>query len=319
MNAKLQTAQKEIRNRLAAYNSDYRGQMLFHYTSPGGLLGILRKTQPISLYFTRYDSLNDIKEREDILDSLSAYCRMKQENGAFSEDFIHAVLAIKPGDNVWISYSDSINTEGPEAVFQNIPCDTYLCCFSEVSDHLPMWNYYTKTTRCEGYCIGFDRLLLADQDDTGRGYSLKLKKVIYDDAEKTAFFDSFLPELYECYCAGDAADREEVLKVVQTILSDFQFVFKNASFRHENEVRGILQLPKGGARPGYDLPEVNFRNSNGYIVPYVEYPVDKTAVQQVVVGPLLDQEIAVRNLNEMLLFNGYQNVTVLESKVPIRF
>ena len=107
--------------------------------------------------------------------------------------------------------------------------------------------------------------------------------------------------------------------MVQTILSDFQFVFKNASFRHENEVRGILQLPKGGARPGYDLPEVNFRNSNGYIVPYVEYPVDKTAVQQVVVGPLLDQEIAVRNLNEMLLFNGYQNVTVLESKVPIRF
>ena len=107
--------------------------------------------------------------------------------------------------------------------------------------------------------------------------------------------------------------------MVQTVLSDFQFVFKNESFRHENEVRGILQLPKGGFSAGNDLPEVNFRNSNGYIVPYVEYSVDKHAVQQVVVGPLLDQEIAVRNLNEMLLINGYRDVEVLESKVPIRF
>ena len=318
MHNRLSKLQNEIRSRLAGFDCDYQGSMIYHYTSPGGLLGILKKTHPITLFFTRYDSLNDIKERQDILDSLAAYCRKKQAEGAFSPEFFRDVLAVKPSDNVWISHDEKETANGSEA-FQNIPCDTYLCCFSEVPDHLPMWNYYTKTTRCEGYCIGFDREMLVHREAVGKGYSLQLKKVIYDDAEKTAFFDSFLPQLFPLYQEGVEEEQKAILQMVQTVLSDFQFVFKNESFRHENEVRGILQLPKGGFSAGNDLPEVNFRNSNGYIVPYVEYSVDKHAVQQVVVGPLLDQEIAVRNLNEMLLINGYRDVDVLESKVPIRF
>ena len=99
-------------------------------------------------------------------------------------------------------------------------------------------------------------------------------------------------------------------------IAELQFCFKDEHFSHEKEVRVILRIPKDKDISN-GLP-TKYRTGNGYIIPYVEASVPKEAITSVTVGPLLEKELAEKNVKEMMESRGC-SCKVHTSEVPIRF
>lgn len=309
------------------YVNSYR---VYHYTSPNSLLSILcgdpDKVNTAKLWFTRFDSLNDRNEQREILDFFNGYCQVKIKDGAIPQKFADSISAIQLHTNKLITIETKEETiDLPDmggikcqstASFEE--CDVYLCCFSLEDDLLPMWNYYSKSNRYEGYCIGFCYSAFTQTGAFNLGYYCDIHRVIYDDAEKTALFDRFLLPLLTDYGKYTQAEDALIMKYVNHFLSEFQFLFKNRAFTHEKEARAILYIPKRKIENVEGFP-IKYRNSNGYIVPYIEYVCPPYSVSSVRVAPLLEKELAVKNLTEYLENNNYRHVSVLPSEIPIRF
>lgn len=311
---------------IALYKTcDVDWQTIHHYTSPDGLLGILREGGKPKLWFTRYDSLNDANERKDIISFLEKYCAEKEQEKVFSQEFCDAILSIRLPDEHLLTYAgkgpiitDLMGKVTSWTDGRTVECDTYLCCFSDAPDLLSMWNYYTKSQHYEGYSIGFSCMALRSDAGFEKGYSLEFKRVMYLDHEKTELFDKLLLPIYKLYADASMTDRERLLVIVQDFLNNFQFTFKNVAFQHEREIRAILKIPKKPSPDGMHF-DVKYRNSNGYIVPYIEFEASADTVEEITVAPLLQAEISQRNLEELLKRRGYDGVVVKTSTVPIRF
>ncbi len=299
------------------------GNTLYHYTSPSGLLGILRRDKCV-LWFTKYDSLNDASERIEILSFSKRYCERKIREGVFSEEYAQAIMNVQLSDMHGIIYpptlTDRIDEEqGMRCIgrAESTACDTYLCCFSEDPDSLPMWNYYSKSNDYQGYRIGFLHNYISDISNIGKGYSIHFRRVIYDESEKTEIFDAIFMPLYDFYREGNSADKSAALQQVQTVINNFQYVFKNECFKHEKEVRAILQVPRF-LENATALFAVKYRSGHGYIIPYIEFEFAKQAIMNITVAPLSNSDVAISNLKQMLRDNHYATC-VCPSKIPIRY
>lgn len=299
--------------------------IVYHYTSPEGFLGILQPGGFAKLWFTRYDSLNDTSERRDILVSLESYCTSKIRKGTLSKEFCDEVLGKALSDDELITYpgkqpvlAETERRMGGWIRAKSVACDTYLCCFSLSGDLLPMWNYYTKSQHYEGYSIGISSNHLQGGID-GNGYCLEMRRVIYRDEEKRRLFDQMLLPLNKLFINGTEEERRDIITVVGGKLNEFQFVFKNECFQHEQEIRAILRIPRDEVLPGGKKFDVKYRANKGYIVPYVEYEFPAAGIEEVTIAPLLQKEISENNVSQMLEQRGYLDVIVNASEVPIRF
>ena len=121
--ARLQTTQK-------IFASGIKPKPIYHYTSIGGLQGILQNQ---TLHFTNIKYMNDKDEITAGLESIAQACE-------FSETARDGLLS-------------SLIDCGTQ---------TFVCCFSLESDSLPMWNYYTKEIHNQGYNIEFDSRKLVE-------------------------------------------------------------------------------------------------------------------------------------------------------------
>lgn len=298
---------------------------LYHYTSPEGLLGILRQGGKPTIWFTQYDSLNDSSEQRNVLEFLHGFCDQLRTEGKLSSEFVDQIKQLEPSNTGYITSKgepvESKHFPGELVectMITNEECDTYLCCFSTESDMLPMWNYYTKSTGYAGYSIGFWNWAVNESFE--RGYELKLRNVVYANDEKRSMWEKILLPMYELYKTGNEDEKAGAIATVQYYLNEWQLIFKEACFSHEQEVRAILKVPKKCRSEGINnISPRKYRASNGYIVPYVEFCCEEDSVFQVTVAPLLEEHLAVQNLEDMLKEYGYQDVTVKSSKVPVRF
>lgn len=305
---------------------DCNDLQLFHYTSPDGLLGILQPDGTAKLWFTQYDSLNDTKERTDILDFLKVYCELCVLEKRMGQEFADLIRRVSLSDEELISYPGDVATvidlfgDGVDTYtdFKYLPCYTYLCCFSRDPDLLPMWNYYTKSNRYEGYSVGFLSNLFQQEESFEKGYSIELKRVLYSHREKSYLCDKLLLPLNEIYLDASADEKERIAQIVEDKINSLQFVFKDPCFEHEKEVRAILKIPRNPVTSNNPFDR-KYRNSNGYIVPYVEYPIPPNSVSSITVAPLLQPEISKKNVESMLRQYGHSHAYVQTSSVPIRF
>ena len=93
---------------------------IYHYSYPEGLLGILRDKNP-TLWFTRYDSLNDYSERGHIFDCIRTYCDNGVKKGVLHPGFSDFVKNIKPVEECLFAYeSKYTNTENGEEHFGRV-------------------------------------------------------------------------------------------------------------------------------------------------------------------------------------------------------
>lgn len=308
---------------------DAKVNTVYHYTSPEGLMGIFPDEKNAKLWFTKYDSLNDTSERTNTIEYLYQYCDRRVSENRLSQIFADTIKSLKLSDYQLITLpgKGAIELEHNGVIDEYtdtryVPCDTYLCCFSKHPDLLPMWNYYSKSQHYEGYSIGFFSSLFQRSASFEKGYFIDLKKVLYRNSEKDELFDAIILPFNNLF-AENVSDREDITQIIQGKINELQFVFKNECFRHEEEIRAILHIPRESL--GSDGKEksnnftVNYRNSHGYIVPYIEYEVAKIAVNGITVAPLLQSDLAINNLRELMQQRGCGNIWIEPSVVPIRF
>ncbi len=307
-----------------------KGDYAYHYTSPEGFRGIFRDKGNLTLWFTQYDSLNDKSERKHTFEYISEYCDRKVTEKVFSEEFGNYIKKFKPSDYKHVLTPNQTEDEGNLLnghSIERFECDIYICSFSKHDDILPMWNYYSKSQRYEGYSIGFSTQHFFK---AFRGHGLELINVVYDSDKKDALLDELLIPLSKVFDDNPTEPEHDNIKGIINIVFDrLQFAFKNSCFSHEQEMRLVLWVPKETRRNGIKnnkdkkspaiVSERKYRTNNGYLIPYVEYTFPSYAVQSIKIAPLQEIEIAKKNVIDFLKHYGYGTRDVSSSDIPIRF
>lgn len=306
------------------YAIDVRSKKLCHYTSPMGLLGIFNQDTP-SLYFSQYDSLNDTKERRDIFESLKKYCDKQLKDKKMSQQLYDDITSIQQSDLFGITRKtdEELILDNGEVVkgitsFADEECYTYICSFSKNNDSLPMWRMYSKAEHYEGFSIEFSANSFSQKKFYSKGFSLELVKVIYDERKKMHLIESVLAPIIKLYDSATQRDKEHLMSIIKVMIKNFQFVFKNKSFSYEEEIRAVLHIPKTERSYAGQISERKYRQSNGLIVPYVIYNVDKVSVKSITIAPTIKEEIAANNLKDYLCSRGLNHVNIISSDIPIR-
>lgn len=255
---------------------------LYHYTDSSGLLGIISSGQVWATHVSRLNDKTEYNLGLSLAESLALNCPTRLPN------LVEKAL---------------------EEVFSK---DTYISCFSGSRDLLSQWRAYSGSN--VGYCIGFESSEMATTD----GRMPILEKVIYERETAKKVISRLIFEADE-YLHTEGFGEVEVGYIIGTIsglLNVTACSTKHYTFSEENEYRFIYQ-------PGStDLElQVKYRDGQFGLTPYVEIDFlekGKLPITSITIGPCEDIESEHRALDHLLFNNGYENVEILYSEIPLR-
>jgi hypothetical protein len=274
--------------------------LLFHYTDVSGLIGICSSR---SLWATNLRFMNDARElahawklMHDVLAEARAKARSPAQRELIEE--IDRAMSVQ-GDGYPDFYSVSFGTKG---------------------DLLSQWRGYGSSGG--GYAIGFDAGGLVPPTSSYPQPERFLNRVIYDEATQMRILRAVADAMLALFATVDPADpdltkaRARVFSALGEVVG-FVFSFKDPAWAEEQEWRAVYVVPNGGSEG------VRFRPHAGVAVPYVSLamgtdPGGRLPIRQIVLGPRVDTDTAVRSLELLLARNGYSDVDITVSSVPLR-
>ena len=187
-----------------------------------------------------------------------------------------------------------------------------------------MWNYYSKGNKYDACNI----MMFASELQNGlyntcqnKITKIHIYPIVYDKSTQQELVRNALLEALTYY----DSHTDEIKKQISSFLLDWSLIFKSEYFKHEEEVRIIVDIPKSTSDTtlGNDFFEVKYRTNCGYIVPYIELKIPKEYLGCVTLGPLLcseeNKKIQESLLSDWLKTNGYNGTSTYSSKVPIRY
>lgn len=185
----------------------------------------------------------------------------------------------------------------------------YVFSLSECIDSLSLWRLYGDQGR--GVAIALDRSELLNKLPSGPGW-YAMKKIDYQtESEVRAMFDDVtLQALYQ-----EIDPSQSPYCPIQTLshndLSLQACYLKTPAYRDEREWRISRE------RLNDHFQEVNFREKNGLIIPYIDIDIPLSCVKQIIIGPREDQRLCASSIGEMLRkYAGYYQIDVLLSSLP---
>lgn len=272
----------------------------YHYTNANGLIGILSKSE---IWCTRWDYLNDTSEFLYIHELIENNLKDFEEE----KDFVSIIRNI----NGFILE----NKKAPNRIDESI--NLYFASFCKKPDALNMWSRYSKMGSADGYCMQFDYKNIF----TAKGYDIAVSPVIYERYEQDKLIKELLSILFKLYQTTLSYPilKDDKYGIIATlfddILSESGYLFKHGSFAEEEEIRVALRYHPKSKR--YKKLDINLRNANGYIIPYIPMKFDKNNLQNVIISPVLDPEIAVRGVTAARGLYGY-SFAINTSRIPYR-
>ena len=317
------------------FSGNLRQNSVYHYTSIGGLKGILSNQ---TLHFTNIKYMNDKDEYIAGLDSLA------KVYGFSSEE--HAKI---------------------KSVLTSQKVQTFVCCFSLKKDSLPMWNYYTKEINNQGYNIEFDDKKLVESilrnNPCLDGCEISFGKVDYskdNDSEYSIaianeIISSFkvlglrLQTLFEkniCNAASSTPNKETLEKTISNIekkknrvpiffyngekcrfeknpSENYLYFIKRDCFRQEKEFRIVISVPDELLPKLTDKKVYKFRISNGVLVPYLELKFSKEVVKSLTISPTVKSDLVEQSIQDFIKYSGYNiedfSKFIKHSEIPVRF
>lgn len=292
--------------------------ILYHYTSPEGLLGIINN-EKIMLRFSRYDCLNDINEGKELAIYYLEACNKSLKEGKISNEFFETINNIEFDFKRLITYKSGIKcimedreiTIDTHSTYKE--CELYICCFSLEPDSLPMWNYYLKNGSYQGYNLGFNfnSTIIYDKS-TEIGFEYHILPIIYMKETKIQIIRNIIEKFYNA--SVNSKDFSVCIDLIKDLLQNRILQFKSEHFAHENEVRIILCVPIDNSKIKRE-----YGIKNGNLVPYVYLDFEKSDLYTVTIGPLTEKEISTRTLESLKKdYEGYDFI-VEKSSVPIRY
>ena len=275
--------------------------MLYHYTDPGGLHGIIEHH---CLWASDVWFMNDAREARYGLDVV--------------ERALGGLVAGSPEEEA--DHAEAVR-QLAQLHGQDDPVESYIACLSKHGDQLSQWRAYGRP---RGFSIGFDSEVLRGLCPLNLTFDQpSLREVCYDPRVQDGMvIDHFRfirgrlgssgdPGLAQPAAVGNIFMREAVLLAP---------AFKHPAFAEEAEVR--LQLfhdPASGVSPN-----LKFRNGAMGLTPYLEIDLKDpearrmTAIREIIVGLQPNQGEALRAVRQLLGRNGIQDVEIKLSVVPLR-
>jgi hypothetical protein len=272
---------------------------LYHYTDPGGLLGIVKNRV---LWASDVWFMNDTRE------------------GYYGNEVLRRVLDdFNPSSPV----ETEIHTRAMGLLnaleSQDDVVRSYIACLSLAGDQLSQWRAYGWP---RGFSLGFDSQQLRQVFPALPGIgTVTWRKVGYEPGVHESMFLGFLHDAItdagrrpEGEAAAPYADQF-ILRAV--LLAP---AFKASAFAEEKEVR--LQIFTTSSADS--KPELNFRAGAYGLTPYVEVPLAEAgatiipSLREVIVGPQPNQAEAARATRQLLARHEYTDVDVRLSNVPLR-
>jgi hypothetical protein len=296
------------------YMNEFTGGEIFHYTSPASFEKILFSKAEVELFASRYDCVNDTQEGKYIINIYGDVVEeLHKAEKKISDEAYRTIRSILPGNEMLIP-----KYKGGECVrARNEKCDMYICCFSTDGDSLPMWNYYSKNDKYQGYSIGIEGQPAIDSLNSFlSGANVKWYEVVYDEQEQKDLIKNFLSELLEYYTP---ARKPSIQETIACQLNEWSMIFKNPCFEHEKEVRMVLYLPKDKEHEHYTI---EYRQKDMFMIPFTRFHLSKDCVTSVRISPLYctdgEKEQQIKILKERLNKEGYIT-EVIPSQIPIRY
>lgn len=266
---------------------------LYHYTSPEGLIEILKSGKLIA---TDAHYFNDTSEGEFGFAILEPELKRFDRTGltVIAAEF-HRLIAQRRAEPVFVS------------------------CFCEAGDHLGQWRGYS--TNGAGYAIGLPFSALA-----GNGL-VPLVKVTYgEDAVRKACVDTIewalatIDRIRDSQPEDGAEQLNNLLTSTVTALLLVVLASKKSVFSPEAEWR--IAYPRYSF-PVFNPNRVSFRNSEGLVVPYIKVPLPRDEngrlrIASVTCGPTRHEDRRRHGVIALLQALKLTDTEVLESEAPLR-
>ena len=274
--------------------------LLYHYTDVAGLIGICSSG---ALWGTNLRFMNDASELAHswrLMLSVLADARPQAHSRAQLELIDEIERAIS---SQWTGYPDF-----------------YSVSFCADGDLLGQWRGYGSAGG--GYAIGIDTRGLVCPPAQYSQPERFLNRVIYDPEVQLEMLRRIADAMLALFATVDPSGEEmttaraRVFSALGEVVG-FAFNFKDPAWAEEQEWRGVYVIPDG------ELEGVRFRPAGGVAVPYVSLKMGTESgktlpIREVVVGPTVDADTAMKSLELLLASNGYSDVDIRVSSVPLR-
>ena len=274
--------------------------LLYHYTDVTGLIGICASR---SLRATNLRFMNDAKELSHAWKLMRRVLAEAKEQATLSaqHDLIDEIE--RATSTEWAGYPDF-----------------YSVSFTANGDLLSQWRGYGSSG--DGYAIGFDPEGQVQPPSPYPQPKRFLHRVIYDEDVQLRFLRMAADAMLALFATVDPADpavtesRARVFSAMGELVG-FAFGFKDPAWAEEQEWRAVHVRPSG------ELAGVEFRPDKGVVMPYISLamgtdPEGRLPIRHIVQGPRVNSDIAIRSLELLLTANGYSDVDITVSSVPLR-
>ena len=206
----------------------------------------------------------------------------------------------------------------------------FIVSFCEDGDLLSQWRAYGGTS---GFSLAFSPLHKVDtvQLVCKDGFRTMVKRVVYDDDEQRSrlrFLLKHLVKLVKGFSFSTTSSEGKSAHVELSLLlilemTDWACAVKHRAFSEEREWR-IITYPKSstlvGAKP-VNYAGVSVRPTSKLLLPYmILEPPSRRRLPLVGIrcGPSQFQEQSARAMNILLRTNGYKDLPITFSGVPLR-
>ena len=274
--------------------------LLYHYTDVAGLIGICSSG---ALWATNLRFMNDAKELAHSWKLMLKVLAEAKDKAGFPAQLELIEEIERTAMAGWVGYPDF-----------------YATSFTANGDLLSQWRGYGSSGG--GYAIGFDAARLVSPPSPYPQPDRFLNRVIYEEETQLRILRATADKMLELFATVDSSSHEMTgararLFAALGEVVGFVFSFKDPAWSEEQEWRSVYVLPED------ELDGVEFRPSGGIAVPYVSLamgtePDGRPPIREIVQGPRLDNETGVRSLELLLASNGYSDVEITVSSVPLR-
>ncbi len=292
--------------------------LIFHYTSPTGLLGILQES---TLRFTDRQFMNDVSEYIHIRKPFRIAMELLKEELKYP--YLSEIASAL--------FDHTRSTTERDATDES---HYYLFCASVVPDSLGMWNHYVKDRNYQGYSVGFHVgcLLESFRELSLPGVSISHGRVIYKEDEQVDLLHHALREV-DLEVSQISKDMESVLwddrrfsslaeEILKNRLEEYRLFFKDESFADEREYRLVLKIPQSAEEQMDRILTKGYTLKNGLFIPHFDLSFSKeNALHSIKVAPMIEFQLAKIGLQRFLNDHHYpvDKIEITQSTIPIRF
>ena len=294
--------------------TDKNIKSIYHYTSPKGLQNILKEN---CLWLSDIHYLNDEQEMLHTVSLAQTIAKemYKTEKSEFLKEIIEDSIipaTILPLDTFFRGITPDIEQYIKNRELKNLK---FIACFSKDKDNLPLWNYYSKSENKTGYNIEFDKEKLIKNLSSTFKISIH-GKVIYDYKKQRQRLSEIISDCNNCYknhCRYDE-ERSDCKTIYWDLLNWYCLFYKNEAFKSEEEYRIVVDM--NSLEKPFKCKE--FRECNGFFIPYIKTCFEKDIVKSITISPIQKEEIVKKSIEQLADSFDY-NITVINSKIPLRY